>query len=341
MKIKAAFAALAECDENCTCDSPSSSPASSPRPSLSSAASSPRATRSNRTHKTTSASSRSSRSTRSNKSLPLDIASDSSDGSAPSWAETYNDFGMKLKAVFTECDDKCACDSPPSSPASSRASSLSSAASSRIFESDSDSLVSDAESMTTYEATSASASPSTRSSLSSRPSRSPRNSGDKLLSYGSPHAEHFDLITVAAREAHERRCRERKSLKPRGDNNFGKELYPRMPASEMYALKYDLRRQQLQPHVDELEKRKGRRVRASDAFELKYTLLTPDVAQQPKKLSERIAQIRETYARENQLHEQIGGRRMRASEVPAFYCPQPLPEYCHYGMRAEVVDYNF
>ncbi|BGO98975.1 hypothetical protein NBRC10513v2_000077 [Rhodotorula toruloides] len=159
--------------------------------------------------------------------------------------------------------------------------------------------------------------------------------------YGSPFAEHFDLRTVAEEEDHERRCRERKSRKPRGDDNFGQELYPRMPVSEMYSLKFELRRQQLQPYVDEFEKRKGRRMRVSEANELKYKLLTPDVAKQPKQLSKRIAQIRDAYARENQLHEQIGGRRLRASEVPAFYCPQPLPEHAHYGMLAVEVDYNF
>ncbi|BGP21205.1 hypothetical protein Rt10032_c19g6188 [Rhodotorula toruloides] len=302
----------------------------------------------------------------------------SSNNAGASWVATYSEFGMKAWTAMTECPADCLCNDSPSSPASSlssatssrtfdydsdsdsdsasfasykttssststrssrskRSSSLPSAASSRIFDSDSDSLTSASGSHTSYETT-------PTSSGSSRPSPSTlaqRQARKELVSYGSPYAEHFDLVTIAAQKDHERRCREGKHRKPRGNNDYGQELYPRMSLSEMYALKYDLRRKQLQPHIDDFEQRKGRRMRASEAFELKYKLLTPDVAQQPKKLSKRIAQIREAYARENQLHEQIGGRRLRASEVPAFYCPQPLPEYAHYGMLAEDVDFDF
>ncbi|KAK4331917.1 hypothetical protein RTBOTA2_000065 [Rhodotorula toruloides] len=325
--------AVSECDEDCTCDHPSSSPASSH-------ASSPPSTTSSRTSDSNSASrsshtstplstrsSRSSRSTRSRRSQALAHRSNSSESKTSFWGEVYSE--LSSPGYFT-CRADCPCNSEPSSPASSRSSTISSpassrsstissAASSRIFDSSAtDSSTSDSASLTSQETTPT----STRSTASSRSSRSQRQ-------------------TVAEEEDHERRCRERKSRKPRGDDNFGQELYPRMPVSEMYSLKFELRRQQLQPYVDEFEKRKGRRMRVSEANELKYKLLTPDVAKQPKQLSKRIAQIRDAYARENQLHEQIGGRRLRASEVPAFYCPQPLPEHAHYGMLAVEVDYNF
>ncbi|BGO88467.1 hypothetical protein NBRC10512_003019 [Rhodotorula toruloides] len=334
--------AMSECDEDCTCDHPNSSPASS-------YASSPSSTTSSRTSDSDIASrasytstplstrsTRSSRSTRSRRSQALDDCSDSSESKTSFWGEVYSE--LTSPGYFT-CGADCPCNSEPSSPASSRSSTISSAASSRIFDSASatDSPASDSDSLTSYETTPT----STRSTRSNRSSQSQRQSAAKLVAYGSPYAEHFDLRTIAEEKDHERRCRERKSRKPRGDDNFGQELYPRMPVSEMYSLKFELRRQQLQPYVDEFEKRKGRRMRVSEANELKYKLLTPDVAKQPKQLSKRIAQIRDAYARENQLHEQIGGRRLRASEVPAFYCPQPLPEHAHYGMLAVEVDYKF